>query len=48
MSFPQLYRDELLKVIASIDLEKVGRAIEILARAERSERHAAVEERHGR
>jgi D-sedoheptulose 7-phosphate isomerase len=33
MSFPQLYRDELLKVIASIDLEKVGRAIEILARA---------------
>ena len=33
MNFPQLYRDELLKVIASIDLEKVGQAIEILARA---------------
>src|SRR5260370_23904197 len=33
MTFPQAYRDELLKAIASIDLEKVNRAIEILARA---------------
>jgi len=33
MMFPQLYKDELLKAIASIDLEKVGQAIEILARA---------------
>ena len=33
MIFPQAYRDELLKAIASIDLEKVNRAIEILAQA---------------
>ena len=33
MSFPQLYKDELLKAIASIDLEKVGQAIDILTRA---------------
>jgi D-sedoheptulose 7-phosphate isomerase len=33
MIFPQLYKDELLQAIESIDLEKVGRAIEILAQA---------------
>ena len=33
MSYPQLYKDELLKAIESIDLEKVGQAIAILARA---------------
>ena len=33
MTFPQLYRDELLKAITLIDLEKVGQAIEILAQA---------------
>ena len=33
MIFPQLYKDELLKAIESIDLEKVGQAIEILAQA---------------
>ncbi|HYW45884.1 MAG TPA: SIS domain-containing protein [Bryobacteraceae bacterium] len=33
MNFPQLYKDELLQAIASIDLEKVGQAIELLARA---------------
>src|SRR5579863_7520176 len=33
MIFPQLYKDELLHAIESIDLEKVSRAIEILAQA---------------
>jgi D-sedoheptulose 7-phosphate isomerase len=33
MIFPQLYKNELLRAIESIDLEKVGRAIEILAEA---------------
>ena len=33
MSYPQLYKDELLKAIESIDLGKVGQAIAILARA---------------
>ena len=33
MSFAQSYQDELLKVIASIDLEKVNQATAILARA---------------
>src|ERR1017187_8054718 len=33
MIFPQLYKDELLHAIQSIDLEKVGRAIELLAQA---------------
>jgi len=27
MSYPQQYKDELLKAIASIDVEKVGQAI---------------------
>jgi D-sedoheptulose 7-phosphate isomerase len=33
MDFPELYRAELLKAIGTIDLAKVGRAIEILAEA---------------
>src|SRR6266700_3148792 len=33
MIFPQLYKNELLDAIQSIDLEKVGQAIEILAQA---------------
>jgi D-sedoheptulose 7-phosphate isomerase len=33
MIFPQLYKNELLHAIESIDLEKVGRAIEILSQA---------------
>lgn len=33
MEFPALYRAELLKAIETIDLAKVGRAIEILAEA---------------
>jgi len=33
MSFPQQYKDELLKAMASVDLEKVSQATAILARA---------------
>ena len=33
MTFPQTYRDELLKAIAAIDLDQVNQAIEILAQA---------------
>ena len=33
MTFAQLYKDELLNAIASVDLEKVGEAIAILAKA---------------
>ena len=33
MIFPQAYRDELLQAISSIDLDKVNRAIEVLAEA---------------
>jgi D-sedoheptulose 7-phosphate isomerase len=33
MIFPQLYKDELLHAIQTIDVEKVGQAIEILAQA---------------
>jgi D-sedoheptulose 7-phosphate isomerase len=33
MVFPEQYRNELLKAIESLDLQKVGQAIEILARA---------------
>ena len=33
MDFPQLYKHELLKAIETIDLEKVGQAIEMLAEA---------------
>ncbi len=33
MIFAQRYKDELLKAVETLDLEKVGQAIEILARA---------------
>jgi len=33
MNFPQLYKDELLQAITSIDLEKVSQAIQLLSRA---------------
>ncbi len=42
MTFPQAYRDELLKAIASIDLEKVNQAIEILAQARDESRRIFV------
>src|ERR1700690_378644 len=42
MIFPQLYKSELLRAIESIDLEKVGRAIEILAQAREDGRRIFV------
>lgn len=42
MSFSQLYRDELLQAIASIDLERVNQAIGILARARDERRRIFV------
>jgi len=42
MSYPQLYKDELLKAIESIDLEKVGQAIAILARARDEAPHSLL------
>lgn len=42
MIFPQLYKSELLRAIESIDLEKVGRAIEILAQAREEGRRIFV------
>lgn len=39
MNFPELYRAELLKTIQNIDLQKVGRAIEILTEARDRGRH---------
>lgn len=42
MSFPQLYKNELLQAIESIDLEKVGRAIEILSQARADRRRVFV------
>jgi len=41
-TFPQLYKTDLLHAIDSIDLAKVGRAIEILARARDEGRHIFV------
>lgn len=41
-AFPQLYKTDLLRAIESIDLEKVSRAIEILARARDDGRHIFV------
>jgi len=38
MSFPEQYKAELFKAIETVDLEKVGKAIEILSRA-RDEGH---------
>jgi D-sedoheptulose 7-phosphate isomerase len=42
MIFPQLYKDELLHAIQSVDLEKVGQAIEILAQARAADRRIFV------
>jgi len=42
MTFPELYRDEVLKAVASIDLGKVERAIRILADAREQDRHIFV------
>src|SRR6266700_6411015 len=42
MTFPQQYRDDLLNAIASIDLTKVGQAIEILSHARAGQRRIFV------
>jgi len=42
MSFPQLYKQDVLKAIEQIDLEKVGRAIEIFTQARDQGRHIFV------
>jgi D-sedoheptulose 7-phosphate isomerase len=42
VSFASRYRSEALKAIESIDLEKVGQAIEILAQARAEDRHIFV------
>ena len=42
MDFPERYRGELLKAIDCIDLEKVGRAIEILKEARDCGRHIFI------
>jgi D-sedoheptulose 7-phosphate isomerase len=41
-SFPELYRNDLLKAIDAIDLGKVGNAIDILKRARDEDRHIFV------
>src|SRR5690242_1907410 len=38
-SFPQLYKNDLLKAIESVDLEKVDRAVDLLRQARREGRH---------
>ena len=42
VSFASLYRSEVLRAIETIDVEKVGRAIEILAQARAEDRHIFV------
>jgi len=42
MDFPERYRTEVLQVIQSIDVEKVGRAIEILREARDRGRHIFI------
>jgi D-sedoheptulose 7-phosphate isomerase len=42
MIFPQVYKDELIDAIQSIDLQKVGQAIEILAQARAENRRIFV------
>lgn len=42
MSFPERYKSEVLKSLETIDLEKVGQAIEVLARARDENRHIFV------
>lgn len=41
-TFPQSYRADVLRAIETVDLEKVSRAIEILAQARAEERHIFV------
>src|SRR5437016_14617988 len=41
-SFPALYKSDVLRAIATIDLEKVGQAIEILKEAREQGRHIFV------
>src|SRR3989440_8147049 len=41
-SFPALYKSDVLKAIETIDLEKVGQAIEILKEAREQGRHIFV------
>jgi D-sedoheptulose 7-phosphate isomerase len=41
-SYPERYRTDLLNAIASIDLEKIGKAIEILSGARAEDRHIFV------
>ena len=41
-SFPALYKNDVLKAIDTIDLEKVGQAIEILKEAREQGRHIFV------
>jgi D-sedoheptulose 7-phosphate isomerase len=42
MSFPHLYKTDVLKAIETIDLEKVDQAIQILIRARDEDRHVFV------
>ena len=41
-SFPELYKADVLKAIDTIDLEKVGQAIDILKRARDEDRRIFV------
>jgi D-sedoheptulose 7-phosphate isomerase len=41
-SFPELYKNDVLKAIESVDLEKVDRAIDLLRQARRQGRHIFV------
>lgn len=41
-TFPERYKSDVFQAIDSIDLEKVGQAIEILARAREEDRHIFV------
>src|SRR5450432_842482 len=42
VSFPQLYKNDVLQAIETIDLEKVNQAIQILIRARDEDRHIFV------
>ena len=42
MSFAEQYRDELLRSIQTVDLTKVGKAIELLSEARAADRHIFV------
>jgi D-sedoheptulose 7-phosphate isomerase len=41
-TFPELYKNDILRAIEAIDLEKVNRAIEILREARNEDRHIFV------